>query len=63
MMCPKCGGDTRVVDSRSDGRRIRKRKCCDCGKTFHTIEVIISDEAGVAILRGIYHVVRKGASR
>lgn len=39
-MCPKCGEDTRVIDSRTDesGFVIRKRRCNRCGTGFMTRE-------------------------
>lgn len=37
MNCPKCDGDTQVLDSRSYWRR---RKCLNCSHRFNTIESI-----------------------
>lgn len=44
VLCPKCGCDTRIVDSRSfeginEQRRIRK--CQVCGYEFKTVERIV----------------------
>lgn len=40
MTCPVCGGDTRIVDSRSkDDCKKRRRKCQECGYKFNTIEI------------------------
>lgn len=39
MRCPRCGGDTRVVDSRSDYDSVwRRRECRICGHRFSTTE-------------------------
>ena len=40
MHCPYCRhDDSRVIDSRSDGSAIRRRRQCpDCGRRFSTIE-------------------------
>lgn len=39
MTCPKCGGDTKVVDSRkSIDHVIRYRRCIECKYRFNTIE-------------------------
>ena len=47
MFCPKCGGDTRTIDSRDtdDGRRRRKRICKECGYSFMTFEFTAVDLA------------------
>ncbi len=39
--CPKCGRESRVVDTRfrSNGALRRRRKCCECGHAWSTIEV------------------------
>ncbi len=41
MRCPKCGGDTAVIDSRltTYNRIRRRRKCKECGYRFSTLEV------------------------
>jgi hypothetical protein len=40
MICPTCGGATRVIDSRKAARQIRRRReCKECGKRFTTIEM------------------------
>lgn len=39
MNCPKCGGNTKVTDSRSDSKSVhRRRKCILCGNVFYTAE-------------------------
>ncbi len=44
MRCPYCGSEkTRVVDTRSSGDVIRRRrKCLSCGRKFTTIERVAS---------------------
>lgn len=39
-MCPVCGSDSRVYDSREqpDGSIVRRRVCRDCGMRFETVE-------------------------
>ena len=40
MTCPICGGETKVVDSRSEPDCIhRKRRCLDCKYSFTTSEI------------------------
>lgn len=41
MMCPECGGDTKIIDSRYgiDDLRCRRRECLECGRRFSTVEV------------------------
>ena len=42
MKCPKCGGKTRVRDSRSyHGTTRRRRVCLICGGRFSTVEEIL----------------------
>ena len=41
MKCPKCGKETRVMCSRSDGKIVaRRRKCKSCECVFYTSEKI-----------------------
>ncbi len=39
-MCPRCGADSTVYDSRErpDGQILRKRQCQECGAKFETLE-------------------------
>ncbi len=42
MVCPKCGNDTKVIDSREDEMLIavnRRRECRTCAKRFNTVEI------------------------
>lgn len=40
MTCPMCGGDTKILETRSNEDSIkRRRKCLDCGYRFLTLEV------------------------
>ena len=40
MNCPNCGGETHVVDSRSDYDFVkRRRECNDCKHRFNTVEI------------------------
>ena len=43
MKCPHCGGsDSRVIDTRSSGTRIRRRReCTSCEKRFTTYERVV----------------------
>lgn len=40
-MCPRCGEDSKVYDTRErqDGAIIRKRRCIKCGIEFETLEI------------------------
>ncbi len=39
MLCPKCGGKNKVINSRCNEEVVcRKRKCDDCGHIFFTEE-------------------------
>lgn len=41
MLCPDCGNKTKVIDSRTDGKCVlRRRKCVKCGLVFFTSESI-----------------------
>lgn len=40
MTCPICGGETKVIDSRSEPDCVqRKRICLDCKYSFTTSEI------------------------
>lgn len=40
MTCPVCGSKTHIVNSRSDGETVRRRReCLDCGHRFTTREI------------------------
>jgi transcriptional regulator NrdR family protein len=41
MNCPRCQGNTRVLDSRRRDPQLvrRRRECLDCGKRFPTWEI------------------------
>lgn len=42
MTCPVCGGKTHIINSRSDGETVRRRReCKDCGRRFTTREIDI----------------------
>ncbi len=47
MLCPKCKIKTTVVDTRSNGEIVaRRRKCSKCGYAVHTLEATkFGDEA------------------
>ena len=52
MYCPKCESENvYVMESRTvDGNRIyRRRRCCDCGNRFNTLEC----EAGAVSARPV----------
>jgi hypothetical protein len=39
MQCPHCTKGTQVLDSRPDGKSVkRRRKCKSCGTKFNTVE-------------------------
>lgn len=43
MICPKCEGKVRVIDSvhTNDNEEYRKRRCLNCGHTFYTAEYMV----------------------
>ena len=42
MTCPKCGAETRVIDSRPTGDMIRRRRECEnCRRRITTYEVTL----------------------
>ena len=44
MNCPKCSGPTSVLDSRmSKTGRVRRRRQCDKGHRFTTLEVTMDE--------------------
>lgn len=42
--CPKCGERTEVIDARVYDKYMRRRRKCECGHRFSTIEVPIDKE-------------------
>lgn len=46
LPCPetcRCGGDTRIIDSRrNDGYRVRRRECKECRKRWNTYETMVN---------------------
>ena len=46
MKCPKCGGRTKVIDTRypSADETLRRRDCVVCEYIFFTIEYEINDD-------------------
>ena len=47
MLCPTCGSDTRIVDSRpvGNGRATRRRRECAAGHRFTTAEIPLAGDA------------------
>ena len=48
MLCPKCLGKTRVIDTRNNIKEneIYRRRICDnkkCGYKFHTVEFTVEE--------------------
>lgn len=43
IKCPSCAGKSMVVDSRPDKKGIRRRRRCDCGHRFSTIETVLKE--------------------
>lgn len=63
MICLKCGGSSRVIESRNiDGMIIRHRWCIKCRDDYYTKEVVIDYEEGrKAKNRAIYALKNKAA--
>lgn len=54
MLCPKCGGDSGVKDSRPDYQGVvirRRRKCFECGFKFTTKEIVVSSSETNKLVR------------
>lgn len=52
IACPKCGSqDQNVIDSRPVGGRVRRRRQCECGERFTTVEMIHDPKVWQAKLR------------
>ena len=43
MNCPKCNGETKVINSRAAGNMIRRRRECECGFRFTTLEAYVKE--------------------
>lgn len=41
VVCPECGGESEVKDSRSHKNGIRRRRICDQGHRFSTLESVV----------------------
>lgn len=40
LLCPLCGGKTKIIDSRPEEDAVnRRRKCLECGYRFLTVEI------------------------
>lgn len=46
MMCPQCGGETGVTDTRRmpGSEQYRRRKCKQCGEKYHTREFVVPEK-------------------
>lgn len=59
MLCPFCGGETKIIDSACDGKTTyRVRKCKKCKKRFSAVEQMVDREvnvdiAGIKLGRGL----------
>lgn len=55
MLCPKCEGKVRCIDTRDSQRR---RECKECGHRFNTMEVLKKEydeeQAMISIPREMY---------
>ena len=55
MLCPTCGGEARVMDTRTSGGATRRRReCAECRTRFATLEILIDEITGelrIPILR------------
>ena len=60
MLCPHCGSKTKVMDSRSNGKSVfRRRKCNKCGAIFFTSESVEPSGDAFHKLFNIYQNRRK----
>lgn len=61
--CPECGGRTRVIDSRVTKRTTRRRRACELGHRFTTVEVSAADHRlGVRAISEMAKVLRAHAA-
>lgn len=52
MKCPICGSKTKVIDSKPNDKRIkRRRECLECMTAFKTQESIIFDSIDQHLLK------------
>jgi hypothetical protein len=64
MVCPKCDGDTGVLDTRprmQNKQLRRRRKCLSCGHRFSTYEVAAEDMQWLVAFRKRISEVLQGA--
>jgi len=57
MICPKCKGKTRVVETRFydiENEIYRRRKCIDCDNSFFTVEFEVEENE---VLRELWKTV------
>lgn len=60
MLCSKCGGDSKVVNSRPvDGKRVRMRRCKNCKKYFYTLETEVPYETGEMFMEKYGKILRE----
>lgn len=61
IICPACGGDTQVVDSRPSGQGIRRRRrCIACGERVTTHELTTTDRSAYEMrIIAVRHELRK----
>ena len=56
MVCPHCGGKTKVMETRDwENTVVRRRKCKACGQLFYTEEGAIEYTEGCNRINEIYH--------
>lgn len=61
MTCPKCGGKTKVINSRDaidqdEEVRVRRRRCEECAHTYYTIEYEIDFAQGFELISQYWRV-------
>jgi transcriptional regulator NrdR family protein len=63
--CQSCGGvNTEVIDTRrSAAFRIRRRRKCDCGHRFTTVEIPVEEFEIIDIDGGVVAKLRRDARR
>jgi len=60
MICPKCGGEVQVVDSRHNAETVvRRRRCKICKHIFYTQETITDSAVFSDIAYPFYRAGRK----
>lgn len=51
IKCPSCSGKSMVVDSRPHKKGIKRRRSCECGHRFSTLETVLKEVVKASVAR------------